>query len=358
MLPWAIRRRSASGVMSTSSIWSARADDLVGHRLALRDAGDPLDHVVERLEVLDVDRRDHVDPGVEQLVDVLPALLVARPGHVGVRELVDQRDLGRRARTASRSISSNVGAAVGRPSRGARPRGRRPARRSWLAAVGLDEADDDVGAALARGAGPRRASRRSCRPRARRRGRCAAEPRRHRRSSRLPVTAPSAASSARLSSQHVDAAARRGSRASGPSVCSSTSARTSATVEARARRRPAAPGARRTPSEMCGSSPEPEAVTASTGTGAPASSAVRRRGRRPRAPRRRRAGRGSSGPRFEPPSWRSGVVAVAGGRRPGLEVLAARSNVLADQRGADDARRRARRASRWPCRGRRPGRRR
>ena len=32
-------------------------------------------------------------PGVEQLLDVLPALLVARAGDVRVRELVDERDL-------------------------------------------------------------------------------------------------------------------------------------------------------------------------------------------------------------------------------------------------------------------------
>ena len=62
-------------------------------RLPLRDAGDLLHHVVEGLEVLDVDGGDHVDAGVEQLLDVLPALLVTRSGHVGVRELVDQGDL-------------------------------------------------------------------------------------------------------------------------------------------------------------------------------------------------------------------------------------------------------------------------
>ena len=71
-----------------------RPHDVVGDRLALADAGDALDDVVDRLEVLDVDRRDHVDAGVEQLLDVLPALLVAAAGHVGVRQLVDERDLG------------------------------------------------------------------------------------------------------------------------------------------------------------------------------------------------------------------------------------------------------------------------
>jgi hypothetical protein len=44
--------------------------------------------------VLDVDRRDDVDPGVEQDVDVLPAFGSRRAGGVGVRQLVDQRDGG------------------------------------------------------------------------------------------------------------------------------------------------------------------------------------------------------------------------------------------------------------------------
>ncbi len=70
------------------------ADDRIGDRLALFDARDLLDDVVQRLEVLDVQRRDHVDPGPQQLLHVLPALLVTRAGHVRVRELVHERDLG------------------------------------------------------------------------------------------------------------------------------------------------------------------------------------------------------------------------------------------------------------------------
>ena len=54
-----------------------RADDGVRHGLALRYAGDLLDHVVDRLQVLDVDGGDDVDPGSQQLLDVLPALGVA-----------------------------------------------------------------------------------------------------------------------------------------------------------------------------------------------------------------------------------------------------------------------------------------
>ena len=69
-------------------------DHPVGHRLLLGHAGDPLDHVVERLEVLEVDCRDDIDAGVEQVVDVLPALGVPRSRDVGVGQLVDQDQLG------------------------------------------------------------------------------------------------------------------------------------------------------------------------------------------------------------------------------------------------------------------------
>ena len=66
------------------------ANERIGHGLELADPGDPLDDVVHRFEVLDVDRRDHVDAGIEDRVDVLPPLLVCRTGHVRVRQLVDE----------------------------------------------------------------------------------------------------------------------------------------------------------------------------------------------------------------------------------------------------------------------------
>ncbi len=69
------------------------AHDVVAQRLTLLHAGDALHDVVHRFEVLDVHRRHHVDPGLEQRLDVLPPLLVARARHVRVRELVDERDL-------------------------------------------------------------------------------------------------------------------------------------------------------------------------------------------------------------------------------------------------------------------------
>ena len=122
-------------------------DDPVGDRLALADPGDALDDVVDRLEVLDVDGGDDVDAGGEQLADVLPPLVVAQAGHVGVGELVDERHLGsaghhgvdvhlldRRAAVGHRPAGHDL--EVGDLLRGVRP------------AVGLDEAHDDVGAAL------------------------------------------------------------------------------------------------------------------------------------------------------------------------------------------------------------------
>jgi hypothetical protein len=70
------------------------AHHVVGDRLPLPDPRDALDDVVERLEVLDVERGDHLDAGVEQLGDVLPALGVPAAGDVGVGQLVDERHLG------------------------------------------------------------------------------------------------------------------------------------------------------------------------------------------------------------------------------------------------------------------------
>ena len=51
--------------------------EAVGEGLAHAHPGQLEDRVVEALEVLDVDRRDDVDPGVQDLLDVLVALLVA-----------------------------------------------------------------------------------------------------------------------------------------------------------------------------------------------------------------------------------------------------------------------------------------
>ena len=119
----------------------------VGNRLALRYTGDLLDHVVDRLQVLDVDRGDDVDAGLQQLLDVLPALGVARARDIGVGELVDERHLGpagqhgvdvhlleRRTAVVERAARDHLQAV--------------DHLRGVPAAVGLDEPHDHVGAAL------------------------------------------------------------------------------------------------------------------------------------------------------------------------------------------------------------------
>ena len=124
------------------------AHGVVRDRLPLADARDPLDDVVQRFEVLDVDGRDDVDAGVEQLVDVRPALLVARTRRIAVGQLVDEDEVGMAAQDGVHVHLGELAAAVLD----------RPARHDLevadliggaLAAVCLDESDDDIGAALA-----------------------------------------------------------------------------------------------------------------------------------------------------------------------------------------------------------------
>ena len=70
------------------------SDHLVGHGLPLAYSRYRLDDVAERFQVLDVDGGDDVDPGGKELLDVLPALGVARARHVRVCQLVHEGDGG------------------------------------------------------------------------------------------------------------------------------------------------------------------------------------------------------------------------------------------------------------------------
>ena len=67
----------------------------IGHGFGHAHAGNAPDHVVQAVQVLDVDGGEHVDAGRQQLFHILPALGMARAGRVGVGQLVDQ-DQGRR----------------------------------------------------------------------------------------------------------------------------------------------------------------------------------------------------------------------------------------------------------------------
>ena len=106
------------------------AEHRVGHRLAHARAAELGDLVVERLEVLDVDGREHVDAGVEQVLDVLVALLVLEARCVGVGQLVDQRDLRRAPQDGGEVHVGEVGARGRSPAAAARPACPRPRRRS------------------------------------------------------------------------------------------------------------------------------------------------------------------------------------------------------------------------------------
>ena len=118
-------------------------EHLVRDRLADDDAGDLRDDVVEALDVLDVERGVDVDPGVEELLDVLPPLGVARPGRVRVGELVDQ-DQPRLAREGAVEIELFDGnaAVLDLPAREELETDHERAR--VVATVRLDDADDDV----------------------------------------------------------------------------------------------------------------------------------------------------------------------------------------------------------------------
>ncbi len=115
----------------------------VGHRFAHGDAGDARDDVGEALDVLDVERGPDVDVGVEQFLNVLPALGVAAVGRVGVGELVDDDELGlARKRGVEVEFFYLLAAIVHHAAR----QDLEPfEQRGGLGApVRLDEADDDV----------------------------------------------------------------------------------------------------------------------------------------------------------------------------------------------------------------------
>ncbi len=104
------------------------------------------DDVVERFQVLDVDGADDVDAGLEERFDVLPALLVLEAGRVRVRQFVDQRHLWCPVEYGRQVHFGQLGVAV--MHRSARNDFQPVEQRCGVRpVVGLDEADDHVGAA-------------------------------------------------------------------------------------------------------------------------------------------------------------------------------------------------------------------
>ncbi len=95
--------------------------------------------------MLDVERGVDVDAGVEQLLDVVVAPLVAGPRHVGVRQLVDQRD-ARPARQERVEVELFVALALVVEALARQDLEALEQRPGLGPAVGFDQADDDVDA--------------------------------------------------------------------------------------------------------------------------------------------------------------------------------------------------------------------
>src|SRR5207244_11626726 len=68
-------------------------EDAVGHRLAHPYPGDLGNDVVQAVDMLDIQRRENIDTGGDQLLDVEIALGVSAAGGVGVGEFVDKNEL-------------------------------------------------------------------------------------------------------------------------------------------------------------------------------------------------------------------------------------------------------------------------
>ena len=67
-------------------------DNRIGNRLPNEDAGYFCDGVPKALDMLHVEGCVDIDARTQQLLHVLPALRVARPGGVCVRQLVEEKE--------------------------------------------------------------------------------------------------------------------------------------------------------------------------------------------------------------------------------------------------------------------------
>jgi hypothetical protein len=119
----------------------------IRHGLAHPHMGDLRDHVVEALDVLDIDRGIDVDAVGQQFLDIEIAFRMAAAGRVGVREFIDQRDLrmARDQRVEVHLLDDLV------PVLDAFARDHLKALQQRLGldpSVGLDHADDDIDAGL------------------------------------------------------------------------------------------------------------------------------------------------------------------------------------------------------------------
>ena len=119
----------------------------VRYRLPLYHPGDSFDDVVQGLEVLQVDGRDHINSGVQQFLHILPALGIAGTGHVRVGQFVDERQLRVTSQQGVKvKFFEHLAAVFDRLSR--QDLQIPQLRCGLLSTVGVDPPDHDVSAAL------------------------------------------------------------------------------------------------------------------------------------------------------------------------------------------------------------------
>ena len=131
---------------------SARSRIEFRHGLPHADAGDLRHHVVQALDVLDVERRVDVDALAQELFDVEIALGMPAAGDIGVGELIDERQV-RAAR--DQGVEIHLLERVILVPDGAARKDLKAVEQSvgLFAAMRLDHADDDIRAVLRPGPG-------------------------------------------------------------------------------------------------------------------------------------------------------------------------------------------------------------
>ena len=122
-------------------------NDRIRDGLSLLDTRDRHHHIRQRFKVLDVDRGDDVDAGIEQRLNVLPTLFVATARNIRVRQFIDERHRRLPGEDRLEIHLLEVGAPIFKLS------ARYDLERADLgcgrgATMGLDEGNHDVGPAI------------------------------------------------------------------------------------------------------------------------------------------------------------------------------------------------------------------
>ena len=69
-------------------------DDRVGDHFADGDAGDASDDIRQAFDMLDIERRPHIDAGIEQFLDILEAFGMPAVRRIRMRQFIDDDEIG------------------------------------------------------------------------------------------------------------------------------------------------------------------------------------------------------------------------------------------------------------------------